>query len=922
MLYVILYFDAETLRSHDATMREVVDKHFSDNWIIPVYLGHFVDLSVEWVGYQAATAALGNILAPAAIKEVANANSELIARCILELGDILTEGQLTEQYLLDHLRGILDCTRRCNAALRWRLLHRRRAKHHGRTVDVNPGEPGDADSIVTLMLKVSQLEYKVKLILQRLLEEKMDRWQALKQQVVERMTELSKFFAQARTAAVRVTQDKKMAEWFSALAREAKSLDGASGYRTIVGRKIQTFVSALEEVEHFDHVDTNLHIKALLADIRTDLLQMVCISAITPDTIHVIEAVSDLSYAWGLLGDYVPIFHERVRAEPSTAVLLRATFLKLASILDVPLVRIAQCDSPDASSVASYYSCELVTFVRCVLDVIPVSVFGLLDEIVQIQTNDLLPLPARVESAYLLDYAQLCARYQLARLTHRVAVFTESVLVVEKTLLGVICIDPRQILHDGLRKELVLQLSLTLDKMLRFPAAQSWSAKRGRISDFVHVHHAHVHSILDELAMRVDGYRRSVEYVQDYIDVAGLKMWQKELTRVIRYSVERECNRYLRRRVSDKESRYQSNAVPIPLFKPTTVPPGSLDNDALTFLGRTLSALLQLTTPRHTSYAPACAGWYKNVAASTTLRRPICVEICGIRTFQILERALGVVGLVAFDRILAFQMVRELTRFYDEHRRHLAVYATTLGSLNTAALADDPAGCYMSAVRAVESLMPTVLHSIQAIGHAQLLRRSLTHALRQKSRLDADFLSHSTTAIDTAILGDILDFYRQPTSTPFLHNSILTRFSALGDAAGLSDNMNQIYVAGQPQESLSSLLLLFFLTYAHKLHYDERVASLVKRKATYPIDGYVIVAGIHSILKQCHVSYTYRLVTDLGQFVCVTAQQLKIGDRVTGDSLPLEIVNAMWFIRALCRAANMRVPAGSIPGHILGASTL
>jgi WASH complex subunit strumpellin len=175
--------------------------------------------------------------------------------------------------------------------------------------------------------------------------------------------------------------------------------------------------------------------------------------------------------------------------------------------------------------------------VRRVLDVIPVSVFGLLDEIVQIQTNDLLPLPARVESAYLLDYAQLCARYQLARLTHRVAVFTESVLVVEKTLLGVICIDPRQILHDGLRKELVLQLSLTLDKMLRFPAAQSWSAKRGRISDFVHVHHAHVHSILDELAMRVDGYRRSVEYVQDYIDVAGLKMWQKELTRVIRYSV-------------------------------------------------------------------------------------------------------------------------------------------------------------------------------------------------------------------------------------------------------------------------------------------------------------------------------------------------------------------------------------------------
>jgi hypothetical protein len=35
-----------------------------------------------------------------------------------------------------------------------------------------------------------------------------------------------------------------------------------------MGRKIQTLVGALEEVEQFEQVDTNLQIKAFLADTR------------------------------------------------------------------------------------------------------------------------------------------------------------------------------------------------------------------------------------------------------------------------------------------------------------------------------------------------------------------------------------------------------------------------------------------------------------------------------------------------------------------------------------------------------------------------------------------------------------------------------------------------------------------------------
>ena len=37
---------------------QVVDKHFNDNWVIPVYMGILADLSEEWAPYKAAREAL------------------------------------------------------------------------------------------------------------------------------------------------------------------------------------------------------------------------------------------------------------------------------------------------------------------------------------------------------------------------------------------------------------------------------------------------------------------------------------------------------------------------------------------------------------------------------------------------------------------------------------------------------------------------------------------------------------------------------------------------------------------------------------------------------------------------------------------------------------------------------------------------
>lgn len=60
---------------------------------------------------------------------------------------------------------------------------------------------------------------------------------------------------------------------------------------------------------------------------------------------------------------------DKIKKDPSSALLLKASFMKLSSIMNAPMVRIIQSNSPDFVSVSKYYSGELIKFVKEVLQV-------------------------------------------------------------------------------------------------------------------------------------------------------------------------------------------------------------------------------------------------------------------------------------------------------------------------------------------------------------------------------------------------------------------------------------------------------------------------------------------------------------------------------------------------------------------------
>lgn len=98
-------------------------------------------------------------------------------------------------------------------------------------------------------------------------------------------------------------------------------------------------------------------------------------------------------------------------------------------------------------------------------------------------------------------------------------------------------------------------------------------------------------SKLDKLDHIMCGYHNSIEYIQDYIEINGLQIFQEELTRIIGYNIEVECNSFMRSKTLDWQSIFQSKVVPIPSFQPC-------DNESMTFIGRLAREIIRVTDPK------------------------------------------------------------------------------------------------------------------------------------------------------------------------------------------------------------------------------------------------------------------------------------------------------------------------------------
>ena len=77
----------------------------------------------------------------------------------------------------------------------------------------------------------------------------------------------------------------------------------------------------------------------------------------------------------------------------------------------------------------------------------------------------------------------------------------------------------------------------------------------------------------------MNGLRTSFQYIQDYVSIPGLRIWQEELSRIFNFYVEQESNVFLKQKVLPWASVHQSKHISIPYY---------LNEQGITFMGKSI----------------------------------------------------------------------------------------------------------------------------------------------------------------------------------------------------------------------------------------------------------------------------------------------------------------------------------------------
>lgn len=895
MLYVILYFEPSILHTHQAKMREIVDKYFPDNWVISIYMGITVNLADAWEPYKAAKTALNNTLDLSNVKEQASRYASVSERVRAQVQQFLKEGYLREEVLLDNIPRLLNCLRDCNVAIRWLMLHTADSAcdpNNKRLRQIKDQILADSrynpKILFQLLLDTAQFEFILKEMFKQMLSEKQSKWEHYKKEGSERMTELADVFSGVKPL-TRVEKNENLQAWFREISKQILSLNYDDS--TAAGRKTVQLIQALEEVQEFHQLESNLQVCQFLADTRKFLHQMIRTINIKEEVLITVQIVGDLSFAWQIIDSFTSIMQESIRVNPSMVTKLRATFLKLASALDLPLLRINQANSPDLLSVSQYYSGELVSYVRKVLQIIPESMFTSLLKIIKLQTHDIIEVPTRLDKDKLRDYAQLGPRYEVAKLTHAISIFTEGILMMKTTLVGIIKVDPKQLLEDGIRKELVKRVAFALHRGLIFNP-------RAKPSELM--------PKLKELGATMDGFHRSFEYIQDYVNIYGLKIWQEEVSRIINYNVEQECNNFLRTKIQDWQSIYQSTHIPIPKFAPV--------DESITFIGRLCREILRITDPKVTCYIDQLNTWYDMKTRQ---------EVTSSRLFSEIQTTLGTFGLNGLDRLLCFMIVKELQNFLSMFQKIILRERTVQETLKTLMNAVSPlrsivansSKVYLAAITKTQKIWSAYLEAIMKVGQMQILRRQIANELNSSCRFDSRHLAAALDNLNKALLADIEAHYRDPSLPyPKEDNTLLYEITAYLEAAGIHNPLNKIYITTKRLPYFPIVNFLFLIAQLPKLQYNKNL-GMVCRKPADPVDWPPLVLGLLTLLKQFHSRYTEQFLALIGQFIRSTMEQCTSQKM---PEMPADAVGALLFLEDYVRYTKLprRVAEAHVPNFI------
>lgn len=826
MLYLILYFYPDILKTQRSRMREITDKFFPDNWVISIYMGDVVNLIEAWSPYKAARDSLAQSLDLNSVQSLVEQVNARYIRTAKQTLNYLKEGSLNEQSVLESHPKILNHIRDANVVLKWILLQSQMQNSWTQksSCSINAivtGKLASSRDMFLFLQNLAELERRFSILYDDLLRERYRCMEDNKRKASEILQDLVSIFNDPKPNRwLRSGANTNLTKLIETSAENLDSIDfnNHSTTRELVVKLINSIDSARGTYSD----DKSLHVVQLFTDAKKNLMQILQYLSLSDRMKILLQTVCDFCYAWRILNEsFTYHMQQNIKDDPLRIDGLKATFLKLASSFETHLIRIQQVNSQaDLISVSQYYSTKLVAHIRDVLQIVPLTILSLVASIVELQAKSpLTSMPSRISLDSLREYAAPEERFQLIELTYKISHYAQAVMLMESTTIGLIQIRARQLLEDGIRRALAQRMSTSIQNIIQFEDINKWLETEGlrRVSGVLL-------KKLEKLTQVINGYRCSFEYIQDYLSINGLLLCQEELGNIVQASVEPASMTIIKAADDLSTSKVDKTRHIQPkqqsdfekIFEPMTMTIYGSHEIRMSFMVRLLEIILEITDPRATIYDEQTSAWYEQKGPHE--------QVVDLKIFELVASSLGIAGLNGLDRLCCCLLMLELRKL----DLNLAFFVsgstnqdltTSLCSIRSimreiSPLRDDNTHRYKSNTSsrlfssASAKLAPhsdRLIDNLLRIGQLQAIRNNIAFILSTRCRYEARNLHNCLETLNTTLLTSLKNLKSLSSSTNVRRTADVNRSNRSADNVPNQQDCTDTYNASvSPSEDFGS----------------------------------------------------------------------------------------------------------------------
>ncbi|KAF8715433.1 hypothetical protein HU200_027082 [Digitaria exilis] len=851
----VLLFYSNDLLHRGLAMREIIDRFFKDNWVVPIFLHFSVDLLVSWDAYKEAKLSLVSCLSLASIRDISLHHYTKVTHFLADL-DIHIHA-INKEYVLDNSLSLISVIRECNFTLRWLLLHRMTSDKKARDLIISIGSSQQVDegNMLQLLLKTAKLEFEVKQLHVELLRTRESMWCEKRHGALECMKDLSQNYLGTWAASCKF-KNKTLKDWLEHLSLELISLN----YTSIgsCGRTIHRVLSTLKDIEMLHQIKDSVQIKQAFSKIQKNLHDMIKILNLNQEAINILSVITDAKYAWVYLTLFETLLKKNISQDPSETLYLHKVFLKFQSWLSAPLQRIKQCESPDLHSISMYYSSKYAAKIFAVLDIIPEILLKISTAVNHVNAEQPTHLVNRINQEALQELMQMDQQLCQARQAAKLCIISEGLANMSNNFDDLVNLNLGGWLKQVMKKELATQLERKLKCLSPF---------------------GDMEGNLNSLSKFLLSQMQRMEFLENILHIDGSSIWQETFTSVLEQCAKKEFLELMACMQKSSNAVKQLNNV----YSPST------------FYGNLLQHIVHLTNPSRSMFIEAMIGWFDEGGH----------ELLGMRFFSHLELCVGQVGLACLDSLV--HILIKHTMETTVKSLHTLVDAKLQEDLTKL---DDLLGPPMSIplmgwsshkqmVKMLHSSWGPLVEKFATIGQLQLVRTLISFKLRSACKVKANTITSAVEVLLSSLhmqKGVIEVSDEDETVRFFLHN-----IKEQQSFCGLLSPLQIIYISEDPPMFLTRLLSLFSISQLSRYVLDVHLGNLTSPLKRSTADFSAVIIGLGAILQQFDSFYMSQYIQFMVQYIRTAEAAFNATAGTPKGSTSEVAPKAVFWLMSLCK---------------------